>query len=118
MRPIVSRGQVIVSTDEGSFLRRPKLARVPEPIAGLNLWRTRIEIVRTEHDPGPLNWSCFHTAKEILRARPPKKDEAVSLIGELQYTLTKNAVAKLNMGVGVTKKALTYAPEIGVIFRF
>ena len=48
----------------------------------------------------------------------PQKDEAVSLIGELQYTLTKNAVAKLNMGVGVTKKAPTYAPEIGVIFRF
>jgi len=50
--------------------------------------------------------------------RGPPKDEAVSLIGELQYTLTKNAVAKLNMGVGVTKKAPTYAPEIGVIFRF
>jgi len=49
---------------------------------------------------------------------PPQKDEAVSLIGERQYTLTKNAVAKLNMGVGVTKKAPTYAPEIGVIFRF
>ena len=43
---------------------------------------------------------------------PPKRNEAVSLIGELQYiTLTKNAVAKLNMGVGVTKKAPTYAPE-------
>ena len=52
---------------------------------------------------------------------PPKRNEAVSLIGELQYikyiTLTKNAVAKLNMGVGVTK-APTYAPEIGVMFRF
>jgi len=36
-----------------------------------------------------------------------KRNEAV--IGELQYTLTKNAVAKLNMGVGVTKKkAPTY----------
>jgi len=46
----------------------------------------------------------FSSAKEILRARPLKKDEAVSLICELQYTLNKNAVAKLNMGVGVTKK--------------
>ena len=118
MRPIVSRGQAIVFTDEWSFLRRPKLARVPEPIAGLTLWRKGIETVRTEHDPDPFHWFCFHTAKEILRARPPPKDEAVSLIGELQYTLTKNAVAKLNMGVGVTKKAPTYAPEIGVIFRF
>ncbi len=70
---------------------------------------------------GPFPLVCFHTAKEILRARAPKKrNEAVSLLGELQYTttLTKNAVAKLNMGVGVTKKAPTYAPEIGVMFRF
>jgi len=42
----------------------------------------------------------------------------VSLIGELQYTLSKNAVLKLNMGVGVAKKAPTYAPEIGVVFKF
>jgi len=57
--------------------------------------------------------------KEILHARPPKnRNEAVSLLGEPQYTLTRNAVAKLNMGVGVTKKGPTYAPEIGVMFRF
>ena len=42
----------------------------------------------------------------------------VSLIGELQYALNKNAVLKLNMGVGATTKAPTYAPEIGVMFRF
>ena len=62
----------------------------------------------------------FTRRRKILRARLPKKrNEAVSLIGELQYTTpTKNAVAKLNMGVGVTKKAPTYAPEIGVMFRF
>jgi len=28
----------------------------------------------------------------------------MSLIGELQYTLTKNAVLKLNMGVGWRRK--------------
>src|SRR5438034_9392230 len=73
MRPIVSRGQAIGFTDEWSFLRRPKLARVPEPIAGRTLWGKGIETVRTEHDPEPFHWFCFHTAKEILRARFPKK---------------------------------------------
>ena len=53
----------------------------------------------------------------VLSLEGAQLDE-VSLIGELQYTLTKNAVLKLNMGVGVTTKAPTYAPEIGVMFRF
>ena len=44
--------------------------------------------------------------------------DQVSLIGELQYTLGKNAVLKLNSGFGVTKKAPNFAPEIGVLFRF
>jgi hypothetical protein len=44
--------------------------------------------------------------------------DEVSLIGELQYTLGKNAVLKLNTGIGVTEKAPTFAPEIGVMFRF
>jgi hypothetical protein len=76
-------------------------------------------MVRPEHGPGPFHWFCFHTAeKYCVRGSLKKRNEAVSLIGELQYTLTKNAVAKLNMGVGVTTKAPTYAPEIGVMFRF
>jgi len=44
--------------------------------------------------------------------------DEVSLIGELQYTLSKNAVLKMNLGVGVTTKAPSFAPEIGVMFRF
>ena len=68
---------------------------------------------------GPLPLVLFsYSEGDTACAAPPQKDEAVSLIGERQYTLTKNAVAKLNMGVGVTKKAPTYAPEIGVMFRF
>ena len=55
--------------------------------------------------------------KYCVRGSLKKRNEAVSLIGERQYTLT-NAVAKLNMGIGVTTKAPTYAPEIGVMFRF
>jgi len=53
-----------------------------------------------------------------VRGSRKKRNEAGSLIGERQYTQTKNAVAKLNTGVGVTKKAPTYAPEIGVMFTF
>jgi len=67
---------------------------------------------------GPFPLVLFSYSEGDTACAAPPKDEAVSLIGELQYTLTKNAVAKLNMGVGVTKKAPTYAPEIGVIFRF
>jgi hypothetical protein len=42
----------------------------------------------------------------------------VSIIGELQYALSKNAVLKLNSGFGVTEKAPNFAPEIGVMFSF
>src|SRR5881409_342940 len=73
MRLLVSRGQAIVFTDEWSSLRRPKLARVPEPIAGLTLWRTRIEIVRSEHDPGSFRRFSFHTAKQIYARGSLKK---------------------------------------------
>ena len=41
-----------------------------------------------------------------------------SLIGEVQYTLSKHAVLKVNSGFGLTKKAATAAPEIGVLFSF
>jgi hypothetical protein len=44
--------------------------------------------------------------------------DELSLIGELQYSLGKNAVLKLNTGVGLVKKAPDFAPEIGVLFRY
>src|SRR5438477_12691823 len=76
------------------------------------LRRKRLEIVRPEHGPGPFHWFVVtRRRKYCVRGSLKKRNEAVSLIGERQYTLTKNAVAKLNMGVGVTKKAPTYAPE-------
>lgn len=46
------------------------------------------------------------------------EDDEVSVIGEVQYTLSKSAVLKINSGFGVTKKAPNFAPEIGVMFRF
>lgn len=46
------------------------------------------------------------------------EQDVLSLIGEVQYTLGKNATLKINSGFGVTKKAPDFAPEIGVLFRF
>jgi hypothetical protein len=53
----------------------------------------------------------------VLSLEADQFDE-VSLIGELQYSLGKNAVLKLNTGVGLVKKAPSFAPEIGVMFTF
>jgi hypothetical protein len=42
----------------------------------------------------------------------------VSIIGEVQYALSKNAMLKINCGFGLAEKAPTFAPEIGVMFTF
>lgn len=41
-----------------------------------------------------------------------------SLIGEAQYSLSKDVVLKMNSGFGLTKNAPSFAPEIGLLFRF
>lgn len=53
----------------------------------------------------------------VLSVEGVQQDEA-SLIGEVQYTLSKNAVLKVNSGFGLVDKAPDVAPEIGVMFRF
>ena len=40
------------------------------------------------------------------------------VISELQYTLTRNTVLKMNLGLEITKTAPDFAPEIGAMFRF
>ncbi len=37
---------------------------------------------------------------------------------EAQYSLSKDVVLKMNSGFGLTKNAPSFAPEIGVLFRF
>lgn len=44
--------------------------------------------------------------------------DEVSLIGEVQYTLSRSAVLKVNCGFGLVEKAPDVAPEIGVMFHF
>lgn len=46
------------------------------------------------------------------------EESELSIIGEAQYALSKNATLKLNLGQGLTKKDRQFAPEIGVLFRF
>ena len=53
----------------------------------------------------------------VVASLEGEQDE-LSLIGEVQYTLGKNAMLKINTGLGVTKKAPDFAPEVGVLFRF
>ena len=53
----------------------------------------------------------------VLSLEGEQADE-VSIIGEEQYTLSKNAVLKVNSGFGLVEKAPDFAPEIGVLFRF
>ncbi len=46
------------------------------------------------------------------------EESEISVIGEVQYALSKNATLKLNLGQGLTRKDRQTAPEIGVLFRF
>jgi hypothetical protein len=46
------------------------------------------------------------------------EESELSVIGEAQYALSRNATLKLNLGQGLTKKDRQFAPEIGVLFRF
>lgn len=46
------------------------------------------------------------------------EDDEVAFIAETQHALSQSATLKLNVGLGVTKKAVDFAPEVGVLFRF
>jgi hypothetical protein len=53
----------------------------------------------------------------VLSLEGEQADE-VSIIGEVQYVLSKNAMLKINCGFGLVEKAPDFAPEIGVMFTF
>lgn len=56
-------------------------------------------------------------AWRVVASLEGETDE-LSAIGEVQYSLTRNAVLKLNTGIGLTRKAPDLAPEVGVMFSF
>lgn len=45
-------------------------------------------------------------------------ESELSIIGEVQYTLSKDAILKVNSGFSLGNKDKAFAPEIGVLFRF
>ena len=46
------------------------------------------------------------------------EDDEIGLIGELQWLVGGNAMIKINTGVGLTKKAPDFAPEIGMMWHY
>ena len=64
-------------------------------------------------------------ALEYLKRLSPKmraglmlegEGEDLSVVGELQWSLTPHTTLKLNSGFGLTQKVPDFAPEVGVIF--
>jgi hypothetical protein len=58
-----------------------------------------------------------HDWRLVLSLEGEETDE-VSIIGEVQYTLRKNVMLKINSGFGLVRKAPDFAPEIGMMFTF
>lgn len=46
------------------------------------------------------------------------EDDEISWIGEIQLSIGKNAILKLNTGIGLTEKAADFAPELGLLWNF
>ncbi len=44
------------------------------------------------------------------------RPDEMSLIGDLQWHLSRHAFIRLNSGVGLTAKALDWTPEVGIVF--
>jgi hypothetical protein len=44
--------------------------------------------------------------------------DELSAIGELQWHLGSRAIVKMNLGRGLTSKAIDWAPEVGVLFKW
>lgn len=82
---------------------------------------------QVNHDRSDRETNVGETAIEYLKKLSPAWTIAlalegdgsqVSVVGEAQYALGRNATLKLNLGQGLTKTDRAFAPEIGVLFRF
>ncbi|MEQ1806703.1 MAG: hypothetical protein ABL900_15105 [Burkholderiaceae bacterium] len=79
------------------------------------------------HDRGDRETKFGEYAIDFLKKLSPQwtialtlegEESELSVIGEAQYAISRNAILKLNLGQGLTKKDRQTAPEIGVLFRF
>ncbi len=80
-----------------------------------------------EYDRGDRKFKVGEYAIDYLKKLSPAWKVALTLegheselavIGEVQYTLSKDAMLKINSGFGLSTKDRAFAPEIGVLFRF
>ena len=85
--------------------------------------RAAIGVTSDEHKLDLTEWGIDYVKalaprwRLALSIEGAQADE-VSAIGELQYSVRKNMILKMNLGVGLTEKAPNIAPEIGLLFRF
>ena len=72
-------------------------------------------------------WDLGEYAIEYLRQVSPSwrlyagiegSSDELSLIGEVQWHLSRHVVLKLNSGFGLSSKATDWAPEVGILFRW
>ena len=83
----------------------------------LTSWRSASNLVRTEHDPDPFHWFCFHTAKEILRPRPPKRRSSIAhRRAAIHPDQERGSEAK--HGCRSDEEGADLRAGIGVMFRF
>jgi hypothetical protein len=72
--------------------------------------------------PARLEESGFAGAEAQLRWRIVTtlegEDDEIAPIDEGQLTVRPGMILKLNSGFGLTKKAVDFAPELGVLLRF
>ena len=80
-----------------------------------------------KYDKGDRKYKLGEYAIDYLKRLSPDwrlaltlegEESQLSVVGELQYTLSKNAIVILNCGLGLTKVDRKIAPEVGVQFSF
>ena len=79
------------------------------------------------YDRGDRKFTVGEYAIDYLKKLSPQWRVALTLegheseqaiIGEVQYSLSKDIILKLNSGFGLSSRDRAFAPEIGVLFRF
>ena len=103
-----------------------------ELAGGLNLtkghpWGTLMYKLSLKYDEVDGNIELGEFAVEYLKRTSERwrfvaavegEDDEISAIGEAQYSFRKGMTLKLNLGLGLTEKAPSVAPEVGLMCSF
>jgi len=60
----------------------------------------------------------FSPAWRVITAIEGSQVDEISLLTELQWRFARNAILKMNSGLGLTPNATDFAPELGIMFNF